>query len=81
MSHSLVTDATQRIHNAVHQLAQLEIDLGRYDSADQAAAKGIGTDSRCERCWDLRLAAARAAGDDSHLRHLEEQRHRIAEAS
>ena len=77
----VVTSAMQRIHDATHQLTQLEIDLGRYDTADAAAAKGILADPHCDRCWELRLESARAAGDDSHLRLLEEQRHRIAEAS
>ena len=77
----VVTTAMQRIHDVAHQLTQLEIDLGRYDAADAAAAKGTGADPHCDRCWDLRLQGSRAAGDDSLLRLLEEQRHRIAEAS
>jgi DNA-binding SARP family transcriptional activator len=81
MTDGVVTNTIQRIHDAAHQLIQLEINLGRYDTADDAAAKGILADQHCDRCWDLRLQAAEAAGDAAHLRRLEEQRHRIAEAS
>ena len=81
MTDGLVTNSMQRIHDAVHQLTGLEIDLGRYSDADGSAGQGIATDPHCSRCWDLRIQAATAAGDESHRRHLEEQRHRIAHAS
>jgi len=81
MTDGIVTTAMQRLHDAAHQLATLEINLGHYDAADDVAAKGILADPHCDRCWELRLQAAEAAGNDSHVRHLEEQRHRIAEAS
>ena len=81
MTDGVVTNTIQRIHDAAHQLTQLEINLGRYDTADAAAAKGILADQHCDRCWDLRLQAAEAAGDGAHLRRLTEQRHRIAQAS
>ncbi len=81
MTDGIVTAAMQRLHDAAHQLATLEINLGHYDAADEVAAKGILADPHCDRCWDLRLQAAEAAGDGAHLRRLEEQRHRIAEAS
>jgi len=76
-----VTSSMQRIHDAAHQLTQLEINLGRYSDADNTAAQGIAAGPHCDRCWDLRIQAADAAGDQTRLRHLEEQRHRIANAS
>ena len=81
MTDGLVTNSMQRIHDVAHQLAQIEVDLGRYSDADDSAGQGIATDSHCSRCWDLRIQAAAAAGNESHRRHLEEQRHRIAQAS
>jgi|GEM_PF-2688212 len=81
MTDGLMTASLQRIHDADHQLARLEIDLGRYGDADHSAGKGTATDPHCDRCWDLRIQAATAAGDDSRRRHLEQQRHRIAHAS
>ena len=70
----LMTSSMQRVHEAAHRLADLDLAAGRYADADAAVARGLAADAYCDRCWDLRLTAASASGDEAHRRRLEQQR-------